>query len=118
MPAPSARCCRRQRRQGHGAERHEEEAETDALDHPDDDDRRLRNVRRPAGHRIERPGREPEADAEKDARIDPPDQLSDDHHGAHRADAPRPQDEAGADDRVIHEILTDRGAAAPARRNR
>jgi hypothetical protein len=41
----------------------------------------------------------------REARIDPPDQLSDDHHGAHRANAPRPHHEARADDRVIHEIL-------------
>ena len=46
-----------------------------------------------------------EAGAEQEARIDPPDQPSDDQHGDHRADAARPHHEPGGDDRVVHEVL-------------
>ena len=96
---------RRQRRQRHRAERHEQKAQTGALDQPVDDDRPLRHVRRPAGHLVHRPGREPQANGDKEARIDPAYQLSNDHHGRHRAYAPGPHDEPGSDDRVVHQSL-------------
>src|SRR6202044_3577615 len=87
------------------AQRYEEEAKPNALDHPDLDDRRLRDIRCPAGHRVECPGSEPKACGQEKSRVDPSYELSDDHHRAHGADAARAQHKARAHDRIVHEIL-------------
>src|ERR1700679_1348025 len=83
----------------------QEEAKFQPPDRPGPDDRRLRDIRRPAGHRVECPGREPKAYGQEKSRIDPSYELSDDHHRAHGADAAGAQDEARAHDRIVHEVL-------------
>ena len=52
---------RRQRCQGHRGKRHEQKAETDALNQADNDNLGLRYVWRPAGRGVEGPRREAEA---------------------------------------------------------
>ena len=43
--------------------------------------------------------------ASRSARIDAAHQPADDQHGDHGADAARPHDDAGGDDRIVHELL-------------
>ena len=97
--------CERQRRQSRRAKRHEQKAETGALDHGHADDGRLRYVRRPSGHLIERPRGEGKTKGEQEAGVDATDQPADDQHGRHGANAARPHHQAGGDDRIVHELL-------------
>ena len=96
---------RRQRRQRRRAQRHEQKAEAETLHHRDRDNPLLRNIRRPAGHLVERPRRQPQPECEQSAGVDTADQAADDQHGRHRPHAARPHDKARGDDGIIHQLL-------------
>ncbi len=96
---------RRQGREGHGAERHEDEAQAQALDQAAADDVPGRAVGREPRHLPQGEGGQQQAGENQQAGVDPADQAADQEHRDHGAKAARRQDVAGGDHRVAQQAL-------------
>ena len=89
-------------------QRHEDQAEAEALDDPADDHRPRRLVDRKAGHHPQRDAHQHDADPDQQPRIDLAHQPPGEQHRDQRADPARRGQEARLEHRIAVEILQQR----------